>query len=334
MKPNKTVFFYTVIVFIIFPNSTIAWSNGNSGNAYANNEFNYDYNDNFATHDWIAKGALDALLSSNQAKWQWLEDREVVYLLGTEAPDNSALSTTLDGTVISGFGDTTWHHVYFYENGTVYEDDAALRAKSCGDLANSYIENGKLELGAFYFGAMIHYISDLSMFSHTVENNIPPHNLNFDTYHSTIEGYVRTRTNEYNSREEFFQFSSFVIGNKAPYDAAIKLAWDTYNDLDNIGVNNAVWLHNNHFTGWAQNYANRLSDTLSHQEYYDRIENSLNNAIEASASALVYEFSFNLTDNTESKLLISSYNLVLTIIILFIFPFIIFWMKQNRRHKK
>ncbi len=297
MKKLKFIFglmflFLMIPLNMISPNGT-AWNNGDGGSGqstFADNSTNYNYDYHYGTHDWIAHAALNALVSDNIVRWQWLETRKWIYFVGTEAPDNSKVNMTLDGDVIEGFGDTTWHHVYFNQDGTISnnEDDSALRAKSMGDLANARINDGKYDQAAFYLGAMTHYIADLSMFAHVAENNVAPHFRDFDTHHSTIEGYVQTRTNDHTNMEEFFQISSFSIGSKKPYNSAKDLAWDTYNDSTNGYAHNAVWLHDNHFTGWVQTYAARSGDTQMHQDYYDRIETNLNNAISACASAMNY----------------------------------------------
>jgi hypothetical protein len=269
-----------------------AWNNGKSGSAYANTVENYDYTKNYGTHDWIADAALQALKNDNATKWGWLWERRTIYLLATEAPDNSNVNVTLNGQTLSGFGDTTYHHIYFNEDGSIKlnEDDAAIRAKSCGDLADVALTDEKLDVAAFYLGAMTHYIADMGMFAHTTQNNVPPHNLNFDLYHSTIEGYVLTRSDDYQNMEEFFKLSTFTPGSKRPYNASMETAWDSYKDpnpSESI-TRDAVWLHNNHFSSWATTYAARANGNVTQQLYYNRIEQSINLAVQNIAAAINY----------------------------------------------
>lgn len=286
--------FFGIILFTIPFSFTVAWKNG----SYGHNDSDYDYEKDYGTHDWIAEAALNALLDEDSDDWTWLKDRKEIYFVGTEAPDNSDVSMNLDGKKIEGFGDTSKHHVYFNTDGSISnnEDDAALRAKSCGDLADASIEENKLDQAAFYFGAMTHYISDLAMYCHVAENNIPQNNnIDFDGWssheqHSKVEGYVQSRSNDDSDKEEFFKIFNFKIKEKKPYDAAIDLAWDTYEDPDPSEsiTRDAVWLHDNFFSSWEDKYEDRSDDTTSHQLYYDRIEENLNNAIEACASAMFY----------------------------------------------
>lgn len=277
---KKTLIFsVTILLLIMCMPSVYGWKNG----SLANTPTEYNYETDYGTHDWIADEALSILYEDNSESWQWLMDRREIFLVGTEAPDDS-VSIVLDGISISGFGDKTYHHIYFNEDGSIDEDDSALRTKSCGDLANSYINDDKFDIASFYLGAMCHYIGDMSVYCHVKPESY------FDAYHTTIEGYVDTRTDQENDREEFFQFSSITIENQAPYDVAKELAWNTCDDTED--GQDAQWLYDNHFTNWKLTYSARSSDTLTHQEYYDRIEESLNLAIKGCADAISYELDY------------------------------------------
>jgi len=290
MRRFKILLFIIGLMFLVSPYSYgTAWSNG----SYAYNQNDYDYETDYGTHDWIAEGALEVLIQFDSDQWKWLEYRETIFLVGTEAPDNSGVSMVLDGQTLSGFGDTTYHHVYYEEDGSIKnnEDNSALRAKWCGDWADASIESGKLDQAAFYFGAMTHYIADLTMYAHVADNYVPPHNLYFDEHHSTVESRVQSRTNEYDDREDFFQYSQITVGRKKPYDAAIDVGWETYKDPTPSEAisRDALWLHSNFFSDWSLTYAQRQSETNETKTfYYDRMEECLNNAIEACASAMNY----------------------------------------------
>lgn len=287
MRKSINVIIFCGICILMAPISfCAALSNG----SYAYNDTDYSYDTDFSSHDWVANEALDKLWGTNQTEWQWLKIRKALFLVGTEAPDNSAISMTLDGQIINGFGDTTHHHVYFNEHGTFYDDSAALRAKSMGDLADVAIDEGKFDAAAYYLGAMTHYIADMSVFAHVAENNVPPHLVYFDEYHSTYEGYIKTRTNEHSDQEEFFKISSFTIGSKKPYNACLDVAWDTYKDPtpSSATTRDAKWFHDNFFSTWKQTYATRADDTAAHQSYYDRVEETLNTAIQGCIDAINY----------------------------------------------
>ncbi|MFX0187162.1 MAG: hypothetical protein ACFE8A_05445 [Candidatus Hodarchaeota archaeon] len=278
-------FLLVIIIFTALTHESVALPNG----SYADDSSSYDYNNDFAGHDWVANVSLTALLNDNATRWQWLNDRKLIYFVGTEAPDNSGVSMTLDGKSIIGFGDFSWHHIYIHQDGSVYEDDAALRAKSMGDLACVNLDEEKYDLAAFYLGAMTHYISDMAVFCHVAENYEPPYDtVNFDDNHTQLEGYIKTRTDEADDMEEFFKIFPFTIGSKKPYDAAVDLAWDTYNDSTHNYAHNAFWLYENFFSNWNNTFADRSTDTLEHQEYYNRIEANLNNATKACAAAMNY----------------------------------------------
>jgi hypothetical protein len=290
MKKVKYLFLFFTLFFLSLPlNLCHAWANG----SYGYDNVQYDYASDYSSHDWVADGALQALLAYDASNWGWLDDvnRKKIFLIGTEAPDNSGVAMTLDGESITGFGDTPNHHVYFGAiKSNVTEDDAAVRARDCGDTAAASINSNKLDKAAFYLGAMAHYIGDLAMYAHVVKDDIWPDYRDFDDDHSTVESRVKTRTNDYENKEEFFKFSSISIVSKKPYDAAIDLNWETYKDPtpSDTPTRDAVWLDQNFIGTWASNYAARLGESATNQKYYNRIEECLNNAIEAVASAMNY----------------------------------------------
>jgi len=295
---KKQILFLLFFMLSLFQIQQVnAWSNGNSGSAYANDLGSFNIEVNYGGHDWIADRALEILFSDNSTNWQWLHDRKNIMFLGTEAPDNSNVNDTFNGIIVSGFGDTTYHHIYFEENGDIMnnEDDAALRAKSTGDLANMYYGDSKLDLAAFYLGTMAHYLGDMAMYAHTAKNYVDPYNIDFDEHHSTIEGYVHTRTNEYDDVFEFFKVNISSISNRTPYNAAVETAWSTYQD--------AKWSHDNFFTGWKQSYDSRLTDTYANQLYYLEIEQNLNNAIQACVDSIVNRIPINSSSGDGSVIL-------------------------------
>ena len=104
---KKFIIISSILAFFIITALTtksVALPNG----SYAYNSSSYDYNNDFAGHDWVANASLTALMNDNTTRWQWLEDRKSIFLVGTEAPDNEDVSMTLDGSAISGFGDFFW----------------------------------------------------------------------------------------------------------------------------------------------------------------------------------------------------------------------------------
>ena len=287
---GKIILFYGLIFFLLLDN-VYAWKNG----SYID-EGIYDVVDDYGTHDWIADAVLQKLIDNTEFDWSWLSDRKWELFIGTEAPDNSAAYIYQDSEIIYGFGDTTLHHVYLFENGEINEDDAALRAKWCMDWAGIKYRNGDYNASAFYIGAMTHYIADCSMYAHIAENNVAPYYINFDQWHSTIEGYVQSRTNEYYNHGKFFHIFEMEFKPIKAYDACIMVARDTYFDLtpSDTTIRNTYWMHSNFFNGWKLSYDSRSTDTTIHQLYYNRIEESLNYAIEQCVNAILFEFEVEL----------------------------------------
>ncbi|MFW9873374.1 MAG: DNRLRE domain-containing protein [Candidatus Thorarchaeota archaeon] len=241
----------------------------------------------------MAQKALEILIDENYPKWKWLDDREKLFLTATEAPDNNNLEMILNGELVQGYGDFVNHHVYFHENGSVKddEDNAAIRAQDCYDMAEIALKEKKFDLAAFYFGTMTHYIADCTMYAHVAQNYVHPYNVNFDQWHSIVEKLVNARTNISNNREIFFNYTAQPGMKGNPYNITLEVGWDTYKDPNpsKATIRDAIWLHNNYFPDWALDQTERLAETNQTRIlYYDRIEENLKKAIEGCVAAINY----------------------------------------------
>lgn len=182
-----------------------AWSNG----GYSSDPTHPDY----GTHDWIAEHALDWLPTQEK---QFLTDNLASYLYGTELPDNK---NTPDGV-----GDTTKHHIYFYANGTVQDDAAALRAKQEYANAQALFEAGNFSGAAEHLGMVAHYISDMAVFGHVMGASTA---WGTEKHHSDYEDYVDARTGTYQSTfDTYLAFDGALTAGSA-YDEAVAVAQDT-----------------------------------------------------------------------------------------------------------
>lgn len=70
-------------------------------------------------------------------------------------------------------------------------------------------------------------------------------------------------------------------------------------------------MHNNFFSGWKTSYSARSSDTQLHQEYYNRIEESLNLAIKGCADAISYELGYEPINEEDDISFISDFGWIL-----------------------
>ncbi len=215
-----------------------SWSNG----GFSANPATPDY----GTHDWIADHALDWLPTQEK---QWLLDNKAVYLYGTELPDNSQ--------AIDGIGDTTKHHVYYYPNGSVQDDIAAIRARAEYAKAVAAFEVGNFSYAAKELGIVAHYVSDMAVYAHVMGSSTA---WGQEVHHSDYENYVETRTNNYNDT-----FNSFLIfdGNLTSitaYDAALRLAYDsTFDGNDSL---TCVWM-DTHYDWNNSQFVNRAGESLN-----------------------------------------------------------------------
>ncbi len=340
MRTNKKVFFLMLLIMgCLF--TMIPFSRGFSNGSYADNHISYDFDTDFGTHDWIALNAINFLRSQSDS-YDWLYERLEIVLLGTEAPDNAGVSDILNGETVEGFGDTSSHHNYYKEDGTyIYgENDSSIRAKEMGGNATYYFLEGKLDLAAFFIGAMTHYISDLAVFCHVARNNVDPYPLtDFDDNHSQYESYIRSRTNNYENLFEFFSLRSFSYGSKSPDETSKSLGWDTYRDPNPSEgtVRDAKWMHDNFFADWAQSTASRAteSDPIKVM-YYDRVEESLNNAIQACIYAInrvSIDESTSLSGDVGPLFTVPSFSILIMLISTIAGCFFIYWRKYALKLK-
>lgn len=182
-----------------------AWKNGEKGNARTDTVSECT-NPPYSTHDWIADQALALMPPS-----YWLNNHKTMYLLGTEAGDNSKIPASCN-TPHTGYDDRR-HSVEWDTNcNCMIKDRAAIRAEEEYGKALVAYKAGNTEHAAFYLGAMAHYIGDVMQYGHTYPN---------EKYHKPYEIWVGKKTSSFNSPE----FSNYIQGdnliNRKPY-AAVK----------------------------------------------------------------------------------------------------------------
>ncbi len=228
-----------------------AWGNGGYSNDPANPEY--------GTHDWIAEHALNMLPAEERAVIASDEALLHAFLLGTELPDNSNKS-------IGGINDKTKHHVYFYADGSVQEDDAATRAQEEYAEAVANYTAGNWYNASKTLGIMAHYIADVAVFGHVMGADT---DWGTETHHSDYEDYVGSRTGEAGG-----EFDAYLVYDGASsvsaYDATLMVANDTTFDFN--GDLNCTWMDTNY--DW--------SDTT----FKDRCGESLNMATNTIADVL------------------------------------------------
>lgn len=214
------------------------WSNG----GFSDDPSNPDY----GTHDWIAQHALDWLPDNEK---QFIADNLAAYLYGTELPDN--------GGAPDGIGDTTKHHIYYWSNGSLQDDDSAVRASEEYYKALSFLESGDLAAAAKTAGIMSHYIVDVTVFGHVMGAAT---DWGSETHHSDYEAYVNRRTSSYDA--EFNVYLSFdgELRKVSASEAAKELAYDTTFDVD--GDLTCVWMDENY--DWSDPvFKNRAGESLN-----------------------------------------------------------------------
>jgi len=227
-----------LMIAIVSSSNVLAWSNG----GYSDDPSNPDY----GTHDWIAEHALDWLPEGEKG---YIVANLAAYLYGTELPDN--------GGAPDGIGDTVKHHIYYWSNGTLQEDDSAVRASEEYSHALNFLKLEDLENAAKTAGIMSHYIVDVAVFGHVMGAGT---DWGAEEHHSDYETYVNQRTSSYDA--EFNVYLSFdgELDLVSAYEVAKELAYDTTFDVD--GDLTCVWMDQNY--NWSDPvFKNRCGESLN-----------------------------------------------------------------------
>jgi hypothetical protein len=229
-----------------------AWSWENGG-------FSADPNNpGYGTHDWIAEEALNWIPTNEKAL---ILTYPSAYLYGTELPDNNE--------AVDHIGDVSLHHVYYFANGSVQDDDAARRARDMQNQALQALSGGNYSLAAKWTGAMTHYVSDLAVFAHVMDRTT---DWGEPTHHEDYEGRMETRTDEPGETQIPVAFDG-TLALISPYDAALALARDTTFDLSGAG-HTAVWMDQHYnwtdpaFTGRANQSINLAVNYVAEAVHY------------------------------------------------------------------
>lgn len=214
------------------------WSNG----GFSDDPNNPDY----GTHDWIAQHALDWL---PQREKQFILDNLASYLYGTELPDNWNAS--------DGIGDTAKHHVYYFADGSLQDDAAAIRAQEEYNNAVYSFKSGNLTAAAKRLGITTHYICDLAVFGHVMGATT---DWGTETHHSDYEDYVNEKTNSYVDEFNLYLVFDDASASFSAYDAALTLAHDT--TFDSGGSYTCVWMDENY--NWSNPiFESRCGESLN-----------------------------------------------------------------------
>jgi hypothetical protein len=212
----------------------------------------------YGTHDWIAQHALDWLPTQEK---QYIQDNLASYLYGTELPDNNVAPDHI--------GDTARHHVYFWSNGTLSEDDSAVRASQECQIALSYLNAKDYINASKTAGIMSHYLVDVAVFAHVMGASTD-WGAETGNVHSNYESYVNARTSSYNDTYSSYLSYNGSLVTVSAYDATLNIARDT--TFDNGGIYTCTWMNNNY--------------NISNPIYWNRAGESLNIAVNTLADVL------------------------------------------------
>lgn len=188
-----------------------AWKNGPPNNKVTNSERDCA-KPPYSTHDWVADQAR-ALLPGDAGAW--LEPHLNMLLIGTEAPDYAKIEIHC-GAPNRGYNDTGQgrHDLRFDDFGTVIYDRPAVRAEEEYAKAVDAYRAGRAGHAAFFLGAAIHYVGDLSQYGHTIKG---------ETHHADFEDWVGARTPSFAAGRVFEKFiQADALTSERAYDAVVR----------------------------------------------------------------------------------------------------------------
>lgn len=211
---------------------TSAWSNGGKSPEPSRPRY--------GTHDWIAQHAADLLPES---EGYFITEHMETFLYGTEVPD-----------IV--YSDTANHHVYFYPDGGVMEDDAASRARLHFHELVDALRKGDALRAAGEAGIMSHYMDDVAVFGHVLSSKT---HWGAEKHHSDFESDVQGVTSSYNSA--FFTVSPDGLERIDAYNATLDVAGQTTFGDASAG-HTARWLDDNYVNGmdsWSVEFRDRIA---------------------------------------------------------------------------
>jgi len=213
---------------LLLPSIALAWNNGQSDGARTELP-EHCSNPPFSTHDWVAAQALEMLPDDEKA---WLEPHRAMYLIGTEAPDNSSILDSC-GSPHTGYGDTGQGHSVDWNNEHTgwalrdtgeLQDRAARRAQEEYNLAVIAFQQGNASDAAFFLGAMAHYVGDVSQYGHSGPG---------EDHHSDYERWVSRRSEPTDDVFTGFITESTLV-RRTPYTAVKRISKVTSQGKDEI----------------------------------------------------------------------------------------------------
>lgn len=225
-----------LMIVVAVPHDATAWSNGGKSPDLDHPKY--------GTHDWIAQRALDLLPQSER---YFISDNLNAYLYGTEIPDFI-------------YSDTFDHHVYFYANGTVMEDNAAKKARDHFKALKDSLKAKDTKKAAEEAGIMTHYLDDVAVFAHVLSSKTV---WGAEKHHSDFEDDALEQTND--QSKSFFTVTSDGLASKDAYNATIEMAKAT--TFGDNGAYNARWLDDNYVNNaskWPAEYKIRINSLISY----------------------------------------------------------------------
>ena len=240
LRISRAILVFTCLTVLLAGAApALCWSNG----GFSANPTDPDY----GTHDWIAQHALDYLPAQEK---QYITDNLMLYLLGTELPDNS-------NKTIGGIGDTTKHHVYYNSAGVLVDAASAIRANDTYNQALIYLKSGDYADAAKSAGTLTHYIADIAVFGHVMGAAT---DWGAEVHHSDYEDHVDNTMHSYQSNFNSYLSYDGMLAYVSAYDATVTLANNTV--FGGSSQKGSVWM-DTHYNWSDSAFSGRCGESLN-----------------------------------------------------------------------
>jgi len=201
----------------------------------------------YGTHDWIAESALELLyyvrpgnIFLNRLRVEPTTNKmlKIYFLYGSEIPDTYSLSprfvTDCDYQFIRSTFPLQYKHTqsYFNGDGSPRDDTAARAADNLFHQVVLAFEAKDCQRAAAYIGAIMHVISDATMYNHVLENIGHQHTYEAHVDHVTFRKWSQGTRELWPGITEFFsvyeaQEMLTSLTSISPYMATMRAGKDT-----------------------------------------------------------------------------------------------------------
>lgn len=219
VRKKEKIFIAAVFIFILNGGITgiIGWDDGFTYAEYAQSPYDFDFELNYGTEDWIAHGVIEILVHSNP-NFQFLWNMRKFVFFGTQMTKVTDIHTSINGTDVHGIGNyrslvIKWKSYVVYNESSTTDNETANatiiteiayenisnETERYVDRLRSALENENYELASYYCGVVSSYIASAFYFPIHAFNDI-----DYWNYHDRLDDLISPFTSNYRDPNRLF----------------------------------------------------------------------------------------------------------------------------------